>query len=169
MEYDTREDPPVIFAICLGIINKNENMDYTTWFAEDKIEVKKIVKKFYRVLESKRIDRAIGWSINSADLIQLEKISPLPEDIEYIDLYIDYFSTIAFPTSSNKLKDISSAIYPDFERKSNMMDGRNVSTYYKRYLKTRNPKIKRFIIEYVKEDVLLTFDLANWLQNKSLH
>jgi len=166
MEYDTHEDPPVIFAICLGISNKNEKLDYTTWFAQDKIEVKSIVKKFYHVLESKRIDRAIGWSIYSADLIQLEKISPVPEEVEYLDLYIDFFSKIAFPTSSNKLKALSSAIYPDYERKSNIMDGRNVSIYYKNYMKTGNPKIKRLIIEYVKEDVLLTFKMANWLQNK---
>lgn len=150
-----------IFSISTGVVRRDGTISLKNWFANNLNECNKIVKGFYEYLVSEGIERAIGWSINSADLPMLKEYGYLPSGIEYRDLFIDITHNLALPVLSYRLKQVSRYIFGDqFEDK--IKSGFYAPDYYKRFLETANPDDKGAIIEYNNKDVIQTYEIANW-------
>lgn len=150
-----------IFSISAGVAKKDGTISLKNWFANTFNECDKIVKIFYEYLVSEGIERAIGWSINSADLPMLKEYDPLPSGIDYRDLFLDIKQNLALPVLSYRLKPVSKYIFgAQFE--DQIKSGFYAPHYYNQFLETGNLEYKEAIIEYNNKDVIQTYEIANW-------
>jgi len=153
-----------IFSISTGIVKKDGTISLMNWFANTFNDCDKIVKSFYEYLVSEGIERAIGWSIDSADLPMLKEYAPLPSGIDYRDLFLDIKQNLALPVLSYRLKPVSKYIF-GVQFEDQIKSGFYAPHYYNQFLETGNPEYKEAIIEYNNKDVIQTYEIANWYDN----
>ena len=153
-----------IFSISAGVVKKDGTISLMNWFADTFNVCDNIVKSFYEYLVSEAIERAIGWSINTADLIMLKKYGPLPSGIDYRDLFLDIKQNLALPVLSYRLKPVSKYIFGD-QFEDQIKSGFYAPHYYNQFLETGNPEYKEAIIEYNNKDVIQTYEIARWYED----
>ena len=162
-EYIASSTNPEIFSISLGIIESEGTLSLKNWFANTISEGEKIVSSFYEYLIKKGVKTVFGWGIKSGDIPQLKKISPLPSEINYHDLFYDIKNNVAMPVLSYSLKPVSKFLFGNqFQDKIEI--GLAAIYLYKKFLETGNPEYKEGIIEYNKKDVIQTYEIACWYE-----
>jgi len=162
-EYIDSKTNPEIFSISLGIIKSDESLSLKNWFANNSSEVETIVSSFYDYLINKGVKRLFGWNIKSADIDKLVKISPLPSEINFHDLFYDIIDNIAMPVLSYRLKTVSKFLFGN-QFQDKIQIGYEAVGLYKRFLETGNHEHKERIIEYNKKDVIQTYEIACWYE-----
>ena len=162
-EYKDSRTNPEIFSISLGIIKSDGSLSLKNWFANDISEGEKIVLSFYKYLINKGVKRAFGWGIKSGDIGVLEKISPLPSEISFHDLYYDIKNNLALPVLSYRLKTVSKFLFGN-QFQDKIQVGLVAIYLYKKFLETGNHEYKENIIEYNKKDVIQTYEIACWYE-----
>jgi len=125
--------------------------------------VETIVSCFYDYLITKGVKRLFGWSIKSADIDKLVKISPLPSEISFHDLYYDIIDNIAMPVLSYRLKPLSKFLFGN-QFQDKIQIGLAAIGLYVKFLETGNHEYKEEIIEYNKKDVLQTYEIVCWYE-----
>ncbi|MHA1232844.1 MAG: TM0106 family RecB-like putative nuclease [Candidatus Helarchaeota archaeon] len=164
LEYISEKESPIIFSISLGIVNNTGELNLKNWFSDDPELSSIIVEEFYEFLEKFKIKRLFGWSIDSGDLPQLRKIKDPPQNIKFIDIYKHVINNFAFPTLSDRLKDISEYLFDNvFTKKLDLRNGLQAISSYYQFLETKNQEYKKKIIEYNNSDVIQTFQLIKWI------
>ncbi len=162
-EYRASKTNPEIFSISLGIIKSDESLSLKNWFANKISEGEKIVSNFYEYLYNKGVKRVFGWGIKSGDIPQLKKISPLPSEINYHDLFYDIKNNMAMPVLSYSLKPVSKFLFGN-QFQDKIQIGYGAIGLYNKFLETGNHEHKESIIEYNKKDVLQTYEIARWYE-----
>ncbi len=163
-EYKASKTHPEFYSISLGIIKRDESLSIKNWFANTISEGEKIVSSFYEYLIIKGVKRVFGWGINSGDLPQLKKISQLPSEINFHDLFYDIKNNIAMPVLSYSLKPVGKFLFGN-QFQDKIQIGLAAIGLYKKFLETGNIEYKESIIEYNKKDVLQTYAVACWYES----
>ncbi|MFX0104361.1 MAG: TM0106 family RecB-like putative nuclease [Candidatus Hodarchaeota archaeon] len=163
-EYISSKTNPEVFSISLGIIKSDEFLLIKNWFANSISQGEKILSSFYDYLNNKGVKRVFGWGIKAGgELTQLNKISPLPPEISFHDLYYNIKNNMAMPVLSYSLKSVSKFLFGDqFQDKIKI--GLAAIGLYGKFLNTGNIEYKESIIEYNKKDVLQTYEIACWYE-----
>jgi predicted RecB family nuclease len=162
-EYKDSRTNPEIFSISLGIVKSDGSLSLMNWFANEISEGEEIVLSFYEYLINKGVKRAFGWSIKSGDIGVLEKISPLPSEINFHDLYYDIKNNLVLPVLSYRLKTVSKFLFGN-QFQDKIQVGLAAIYLYKKFLETGNHEHKESIIEYNKKDVIQTYEIACWYE-----
>ena len=93
----------------------------------------------------------------------MEKISPLPSEINFHDLYYDIKNNLVLPVLSYRLKTVSKFLFGN-QFQDKIQVGLAAIYLYKKFLETGNHEYKENIIEYNKKDVLQTYEIARWYE-----
>ncbi|MHA1196510.1 MAG: TM0106 family RecB-like putative nuclease [Promethearchaeota archaeon] len=164
LEYMPDKEAPIIFSISLGIINDKKELDLKNWFADEPNLSSFIVNKFYEFLKKNQINVLSGWSIKSADIPQLKKVSKLPKNIKFVDVYQHLIKNFAFPTIYDGLKYITEYLFDyDFTTNLNIRNGLQAISLYQQFLESKNLEFKNAIIKYNNLDVIQTFNIVKWI------
>ena len=151
-EYKDSRTNPEIFSISLGITKSDGSLSLKNWFANKIIEGEEIVLSFYEYLINKGIRRAFGWGIKSGDIGVLEKISPLPSEISFNDLYYDIKNNMAMQVLSYRLKPVSKFLFGNQFQDKIQISLAAIGLYNK-FLETGNHNHKESISEYNKKEM----------------
>ena len=122
-----------------------------------------IVSCFYDYLITKGVKSLFGWSIKSADIDKLVKISPLPSEIRFHEIYYDIINNIPMPVLSYRLKPVSKFLFGNQFQDKIQISLAAIGLYNK-FLETGNHNHKESILEYNKKDVLQTYEIACWYE-----
>ena len=163
LEYKDSRTNPEIFSISLGIIKSDGSLSLKNWFANKISEGEKILSSFYDYLINKGVKRVFGWGIKSGDIGVLKKISPLPSEIIFHDLYYDVKNNMAMPVLSYRLKPVSKFLFGN-QFQDKIQIGYAAIGLYDKFLETGNHEHKESIIEYNKKDVIQTYEIACWYE-----
>ena len=163
-EYKDSRTNPEIFSISLGIIKSDGSLSLKNWFANKISEGEKILSNFYDYLINKGVKRVFGWGIKSGDIGVMKKISPLPSEISFHDLYYDIKNNMAMPVLSYRLKPVSKFLFGN-QFQDKIQVGLVAIYLYKKFLETGNTEYKEKIIDYNKKDVLQTYEIACWYES----
>ena len=163
-EYIASKTNPEIFSISLGIIKSDDSLSIKNWFASNISEGEKILSSFFEYLIIKGVKRVFGWGIKSGDLTQFKKISPLPSEISFHDLFYDVKNNIAMPVLSYRLKTVGKFLFGN-QFQDKIQIGLAAIGLYNKFIRTGNNEYKESIIEYNKKDVLQTYEIACWYES----
>ena len=171
--FDIESDPLRDFDYLFGIfIVENNRPEYRAFFAESPDDLPKIWKEFLSFLESysdapifhygrfesevlHRFGERYGWSVFfDAGL-----------DGRLVDLLYVMRPAIVFPLAFYSLKDI--ATYIGFAWRAHDASGANSVLWFEDWLKSKDPALKKKILDYNEDDVLATWKVERWLREQA--
>ena len=170
---DIESDPLRDFDYLFGVlIVENNRPAYRAFFADSIDDLPCIWKEFLSFLESyvdapifhygnfeadvmRRFGELYGWSaFFDAGL-----------DDRLVDLLYVMRPAIVFPLAFYSLKDIAS--YIGFSWRAHDASGANSVLWFEEWLKTKDPALKKKILDYNEDDVIATWKVERWLREQA--
>lgn len=171
--FDIESDPLRDFDYLFGVlIVENNHPTYRAFFAETPDELPEMWKEFLSFMESyadapifhygsfeaevlRRFGDRYGWSVFFDTGL---------ED-RLVDLLYVMRPVIVLPLAFYSLKDVATHI--GFAWRSHDASGANSVLWFEEWLKTKDPSLKKKILDYNEDDVLATWKVERWLREQA--
>lgn len=173
--FDIESDPLRDFDYLFGVVVVDEKgtETYHGFFAETPEEEGKMWKEFLTLIEQ-YIDAPVyhyGWF--EVEVIQrfaakygISELVREALDRNLIDLLFIMRPAVIFPLTFYSLKDI--ATFVGFSWRSADANGANSVLWFEEWLRTRDPALKKKILEYNEDDCVATYRVQRWLREQMM-
>lgn len=151
------------------IVLRNGEYSYKYVFADDPKDEKKVWKGFVKLLKDK--DDFVIYHFSPYEKVSIKRMFErygCSKDLfdriisNMVDLYPILKKSVVLPVHSYSLKSV--AKYLGFEWSNGKARGRQSVIWYKKYLHTKDVKLKNLLLEYNKDDCMATMIIKKWLE-----